>query len=169
MRSAIFWFVVILTVVLDQSTKRAIEVTLADGPKVIIPGILNLVHVENTGAAFSLGQGAGVIFVLVAVLFLVGSVYVIWKTPGIPLPLVVSLGLVSGGGLGNMADRIMTGSVTDFIATAFIDFPVFNVADICITVGVFSLFVGYLVWDSKRERVDQERSSVLCDDGIDSV
>ena len=51
-----------------------------------------------------------------------------------------------------MIDRVMRGSVTDFLATTFIDFPVFNVADIFVTCGIFVSFIIYLRWDSKRER-----------------
>ena len=70
--------------------------------------------------------------------------------------------MVAGGGLGNMIDRIMNGSVTDFLSFAFIDFPVFNVADMFVTVGIAYTLVAYWLFDSKRER-EQEREQSLGD------
>lgn len=112
----------------------------------LIPGIIDLVHVENTGAAFSIGEGAGPLFAVVALAIACGAfVFVCTQEP--PLSLTVSLACVVGGGLGNMFDRIMHGSVTDFLATTFIDFPVFNVADIAVTCGIAVSFVAYLLWE----------------------
>ncbi len=150
LRIFLFWVVVILVVVVDQATKAAAIEVLGDGSGVLIPGIMNLVHVENTGAAFSMGEGGGVLFIIIALAFLVGSCLLVWHENELPLGVVFSVGLVAGGGLGNMIDRIMNGSVTDFLSTAFINFPVFNFADICVTVGVVCAIVGYWVWDSRR-------------------
>lgn len=152
LRVLVFWLVVILTVTIDQATKAAVTVNLEHQAMSLIPGVIDIVYVENTGAAFSIGQGAGLIFIIVAVAFLVGAMFVVWNKPDLPMGLVVSIGLVAGGGMGNMVDRLMEGYVTDFIATRFIDFPVFNVADMCVTVGVFATVIGYWVWDSRRER-----------------
>ena len=148
----LFWVIVILVVVVDQSTKAAAIEVIGDGGRVLIPGIMNLIHVENTGAAFSIGQGGNVLFVIVAILFLIGSCLLVWREDDLPLGVVVSVALITGGGLGNMIDRLMNGSVTDFLATAFIDFPVFNFADICVTVGVTFAIIGYWWWDSKRTK-----------------
>lgn len=148
----LFWLVVILVVAVDQATKAAAIEVLEDGPKTLLPGIMNLIHVENTGAAFSLGQGGGVFFVIAAVCFFVASTYFVWSEPDLPFGVVVSIGLVAGGGLGNMIDRLMNGSVTDFLATAFMDFPVFNVADMCVTVGIVCAVVGYWLWDSRKDQ-----------------
>lgn len=150
-RIAMYWIIVILSVIVDQTTKAAAREVLEESSMVLIPGVINLIHVENTGAAFSLGQGATLLFVAVAIAFVIVATLVVWRTPDLPYGLVVTIGLVAGGGLGNMIDRIMGGSVTDFIATAFIDFPVFNVADICVTVGVILSIAGYWVWESRKE------------------
>ena len=102
---------------------------------------------ENTGAAFSIGRGATWFFVGCAVVAFVVACMLVWNNE-LPFPLVLSLGCVAGGGLGNMIDRVATGSVTDFLATAFIDFPVFNVADIFVTCGVVVSLVLYLRWEA---------------------
>ena len=159
LRVLVFWLVVILTVTIDQATKAAVTVNLEHQSMTLIPGVIDIVYVENTGAAFSIGQGGGLIFILVAVAFLVGAMITVWNKPDLPMGLVVSIGLVAGGGMGNMVDRLMEGYVTDFIATRFIDFPVFNVADMCVTVGVIATVIGYWIWDSRRGRDDGDGSS----------
>ena len=159
LRVLVFWLVVILTVTIDQATKAAVTVNLEHQSMTLIPGVIDIVYVENTGAAFSIGQGGGLFFIIVAVAFLIGAMFTVWNKPDLPMGLVVSIGLVAGGGMGNMVDRLMEGYVTDFIATRFIDFPVFNVADMCVTVGVFATVIGYWVWDSRREHDDGHRGS----------
>lgn len=155
-RLFIFWFIVILVVAVDQSTKAAAIEVIEDGGRVLLPGIMNLVHVENTGAAFSIGEGGNVLFIVVAIAFLIGACLLVWREERMPVPLVAAVALVAGGGLGNMIDRLMNGSVTDFLATTFIDFPVFNVADICVTVGVACSIVGYWIWDIRRQAAKRE-------------
>ena len=149
-RIIIFWLFAGLVVLLDQATKAAVRyVAPSTGfMRVLIPGLIDLVHVENTGAAFSIGEGAGPLFALLA-LVVACAAYVFVCTQEPPLPLTASIACVVGGGLGNMFDRLMHGSVTDFIATSFIDFPVFNVADIAVTCGIFLSFVLYLMWEGR--------------------
>ncbi len=91
------------------------------------------------------------VFVAIAALVVVGAFLLVWKQD-LPMPLVVSIACVAGGGVGNMIDRLAAGYVTDFLATTFIDFPVFNVADIFVTVGVVASLVGYNIWDSRRQK-----------------
>lgn len=153
----VFWFTVILVVVADQATKAAVcHLLPVGGPaRTLIPGLIDLLHVENTGAAFSIGRGASWFFVgCAAVVFGIACVFV-WLND-IPLSLCCSIGAVAGGGVGNMVDRLANGSVTDFLATSFMDFPVFNVADIFVTCGVVVSLVLYLRWDTQRDEADDE-------------
>lgn len=147
-RIILFWLFAGLVVLIDQATKTAVRyVAPTTGfMRTLIPGVIDLVHVENTGAAFSIGEGAGPLFAVLA-LIVACVVFVFVCTQEPPLTLTVSLACVVGGGLGNMFDRLMHGSVTDFIATSFIDFPVFNVADIAVTCGIALSFVFYLMWE----------------------
>ena len=71
-----------------------------------------------------------------------------------PASLVCALGAVAGGGVGNLIDRVAAGRVTDFFCTTFIDFPVFNVADIFVTCGVVIAFALAWRWDVAREAGD---------------
>jgi signal peptidase II len=136
--------------VLDQVTKAVVRASLPVGEaRPLLPGVIELLHVENTGAAFSMGEGATMAFVVVAVVVVAGAVALAWREP-LPAWLSALLGCVVGGGVGNMVDRIAAGSVTDFLATTFMDFPVFNVADIFVTCGIAASLVGYWWWDSRR-------------------
>ena len=131
-------------VILDQVTKAWAREALAAGPLPFIPGVLDLTLVMNTGAAFSIGSGSTWVFVLLAAVICVGCTVWVVRERSMGLPLACALGAVCGGGIGNLIDRVAAGQVTDFFATAFIDFPVFNVADIFVTCGVVIAFL--LAW-----------------------
>jgi signal peptidase II len=124
-------------VVLDQITKWIVVRSLSDGPVVLIDGFLELRLVENPGSAFSLFRGGGAVLALIAIAAAV-SIFVILRQ--IPNRWEgIALGLVLGGALGNLADRIfrgagfLDGKVVDFVDFSF--FPAFNVADSAITIG----------------------------------
>lgn len=142
--------VALVAVVLDQATKAWARAALAGGPAPLVPGVMDLVLVGNTGAAFSMGEGKQWLFVLLALAITVGCVVWVARERDMPLALACSLGAVVGGGIGNMIDRVATGTVTDFFATAFVDFPVFNVADIFVTCGVVAVILTWHHWDSTR-------------------
>ncbi len=105
-------------------------------------GLVDLTLVHNTGAAFGMGQGGGIVFVAIA--FVITAAVVAWlaaRKRHSALE-VIALALVVAGGIGNCIDRLTTGYVVDFIRFTFIDFPVFNVADICVTCGVVLFLVA---------------------------
>ena len=145
----IFWLTAVLVTIADQATKVAVRHVLPLGSPAVplIPGVIDLLHVENTGAAFSIGRGASWLFIMCAIVAFVAACMLVWNNDR-PFPLILSLGCVAGGGLGNMIDRLATGSVTDFLSFAFIKFPVFNVADIFVTCGVAVSLVLYLQWEA---------------------
>lgn len=149
-RVLIFWVVVGVVVILDQATKAAVRFVSPQTGRIgtLVPGLLDLCHVENTGAAFSIGEGAGSLFALLAAFFAVAGFLYVYREE-LPLGLTVSISSVVGGGIGNMIDRVVNGSVTDFIATTFVDFPVFNVADIAVTCGIAVSVVFYLRWERR--------------------
>lgn len=142
-----------LVVTLDQAAKAWARATLVPGrPLTLVPGVMDLSLVYNRGAAFSMGEGAGALFVLVACAVLAFGLWVAVRHTEVPAPLVALLGCVAGGGVGNAIDRLVAGQVTDFFATTFVRFAVFNVADVFITVGVVAAFVVWWRWDCARER-----------------
>ena len=152
-RLALFALVAAAAVVLDQLSKLAARDLLVPGePVTLIPGVMALSLIYNTGAAFSMGEGAGPLFVLVAAVMCVAGVYVAWRRTDVPLSLLLTLAAVVGGGIGNAIDRVALGAVTDFFATTFMDFAIFNVADIFVTCGVPVALVLWWRWDLARER-----------------
>lgn len=145
-------------VALDQVTKALFRGSLVPGkPVTLIPHVMDLSLVYNTGAAFSMGEGKGLLFVLVAAGIALGCAVLAWREDDVPVPLVVTLGCVAGGGVGNAIDRVVAGKVTDFFATTFMDFAVFNVADIFITCGVIIALVLWVHWDREREAAGEDR------------
>lgn len=134
----------------DQAVKAAMRGLLSeDGSMTLVPGIMDLHLVYNGGAAFGMGDGGAWLYVAVALAVLVASVaYVVLGNPSVPLS--VALGFVAGGGVGNLIDRVATGTVTDFFMPTFVDFAVFNVADIAITCGAVVAFV--LFWRAEGSR-----------------
>ena len=137
-------------VVLDQVTKAWARAALASGRVTIVPGVMDLVLVKNTGAAFSIGSGSTWVFALLAVVIVGACAAWVWREHTMPTPLACALGAVAAGGIGNLIDRVAAGEVTDFFATTFVDFPVFNVADIFVTCGVVLVMALWWRWDSSR-------------------
>lgn len=144
----------IVAVVLDQVTKYAVVANLALGESVdLIPGVLRFTYVQNDGAAFGSLSDARWVFMILSTVFIVAILgYLFWKKPQNKL-LLSALILITGGGIGNMVDRIMLGYVIDFID--FCAFPkiwmwVFNVADsfVCVGAGLLAL---WMILDTVKE------------------
>ena len=140
-----------LIVVFDQLTKHWISQGFLVGEsKPIIPGVFQLTHIKNTGASWGMFSGARIAFILLTFLFLAALlIWYIRKRPTNRL-LLLALSLITGGAIGNLIDRMIAGQVTDFLDFCLIHFPVFNVADIAITVGAILLFI-YLLFHSENQ------------------
>lgn len=150
-REAIFVLVAVLCVIADQATKALAREYLTPGEAVpFIPGVLDLRITVNTGAAFSMGEGLSWLFAIIAIVVVAALAVAMWKTRDLPIYLCVFAGIIAGGAVGNLIDRVASGGVVDFFSTAFMDFPIFNVADVCIDVGVVLGFIGYVIWDRRR-------------------
>ena len=133
-------------VALDQWTKALVRVRIPYGAGVpLLPGVVQLTHVENVGAAFSMLGGARWFFLaLVAVLIrrkLITKPAEFW-----------CLAAIAGGAVGNAVDRAASGEVTDMIEPLFINFAVFNVADIFITCGAIALAVFIIFFDREKKK-----------------
>jgi signal peptidase II len=137
-----------LVLVADQVTKAVVEANLVAGEKVDVLGPLGLTLAHNRGVAFGIAGGTGaplIAFTVVALAF-VGYLFARNATrPGI----WVAVGLLAGGAIGNLVDRIRAGEVTDYVD--FATWPPFNLADVAITFGVLLLVFIYLR-DGEGER-----------------
>jgi signal peptidase II len=138
-----------LVVVADQAAKAAIEAHLVLGQEVDVLGPVKLTLSHNQGVAFGLAGGAGTGLVLVTVVALGVVGYLFSRKPTRP-GMWVAAGLIAGGALGNLADRIRADAVTDFVKLP--SWPPFNLADVAITFGVLILVVLYL-----RDAEDEPR------------
>jgi signal peptidase II len=125
----------------DQVVKGRIEAHLVPGEEVDILGPLSLTLAHNTGVAFGLAGGAGAGLVLVTLAALALIAYVFGRDPE-RKGMWVAVGLLAGGALGNLIDRLVAGEVTDYIVVG--SWPPFNLADIAITAGVVLMVLIYL-------------------------
>ncbi len=129
-----------IVVVVDQAAKALVEANLVPGEQVDVIGPLDLTLSHNTGVAFGLASGGGTGLVLLTALALgiVGLLF--FRSPDRP-GMWVAAGLLAGGALGNLADRIRAEAVTDYIALG--SWPNFNLADVAVTAGVVVLAISY--------------------------
>ncbi len=153
----LFGLVGLIVIALDQLTKAlALKFMDTGVTYTCIPYVLDLKLVHNPGAAWGLGSGKRLGLILFAVLVLLLAIRFVLKEDKLPRSLIVCVSAVSCGGLSNAIDRIVYGEVTDFFSFAFIDFPVFNVADIAISLGCIAGFIIFLIWDKRREDASKE-------------
>lgn len=148
-----------IIVILDQVTKAIVRANIPFGgrwmPLEWLAPYFRFVHWENTGAAFGLFQGGGLIFAILAV---VVTVFIVIYYPQIPEDeklMRIAISMQLGGAIGNLIDRIVFGPVTDFISVG--SFPVFNIADSSITVGVGIMILA--LWLAERRERKTEESS----------
>lgn len=122
----------------------------------VIPGFINFVHVQNSGAAWGVLAGRPVFLIIVSIIIMaIYLAFYIMRTKKhkgkIHACLAVSVGLIAGGCLGNLIDRIAFGYVRDFINFEFMDFPVFNFADVALTFGIIIMIIYFFFIYSKEE------------------
>ena len=124
----------------------------------LIPGVLNLTYVQNSGAAFSSFEGQQWLFALI---FLFFTGLILWEYFKKKMAFTTferwCIAAIYGGGFANMVDRLRMGYVVDMIETAFMDFPVFNVADCFITCGCIALFASLAfcnkaIWKDEKKK-----------------
>lgn len=149
-------FVVIATV-LDQLSKLWVVNNIPlHGEIPVLDGIFHLTYAQNTGAAWSMLSGMQWLFLLIFLAFTLG---IVWEFSKKRWPFTTfdrwCIAVVYAGGLGNIIDRIRLGYVVDMIEVEFINFPVFNLADCCITCGCIALIVHLIFFNREfwKEKV----------------
>lgn len=134
--------VAVAAIALDQISKAVLRAQVLPGERVDVLGVLDIVRVSNRGIAFGMLDDAGpLVLVIAAVAFaaLLGTFLASAERPGLWLP----IGLLAGGAVGNLIDRVREGFVTDFLDPP--RWPAFNVADIEITLGVAIMITIYVL------------------------
>jgi len=131
----------VVVVALDQLSKALVEASLVTGERVDVLGPLELTLSHNSGVAFGLASGGGEALILFSLAALGAVGYLLARDPARP-GMWVAVGLLAGGALGNLIDRVLEGAVTDYVD--FLSWPPFNLADIAIVAGVLLLALLYL-------------------------
>ena len=119
-----------------------------------VPPLFELYRTTNTGAAFSMMSSKTVVVAVISSVLMLALCVLLARSRSSSRLFCVSLSVLLGGGIGNLIDRVIWGGVTDYIRLLFIRFPVFNFADICITVSVAVLFV-LICFDHKVDKPEE--------------
>ena len=119
-----------------------------------VPPLFELYRTTNTGAAFSMMSSKTVVVAVISSVLMLALCVLLARSSSSSRLFCVSLSVLLGGGIGNLIDRVIWGGVTDYIRLLFIRFPVFNFADICITVSVAVLFV-LICFDHKVDKPEE--------------
>ncbi|MFC1569769.1 signal peptidase II [bacterium] len=145
----------------DQITKHLVRETMVLGQSIPVLGdVVRLTYVENPGIAFGIRVSHGWIFTILSILASIGiTIYLItqWKESGW---IKSSLALILGGAIGNLIDRIAFAKVVDFVDVGFgnVRWPVFNVADSAVVVGMFILFIT--LYQQEKKHTAEELAEV---------
>ena len=146
---------ILLIILMDQWSKTLLTKVLTPGAShPVIENFFHISYVKNSGAAFSILQDKTLYLLVATVIILIlANIYFVMNLKKNPLIVSVALAMIIGGGIGNLLDRWRLGYVIDFID--FRVFPVFNVADIFVTLGCFSLIL-YLIIKEKKSGEKEE-------------
>lgn len=141
-----------IIICIDQFVKYwTVQNILLGDSRPLIDGFISLTHLRNTGAAWSILEGKMFFLVLFTALALAVVIYCMWKNRNESRWLMLGLSLILAGGIGNLIDRIRLGYVVDMFQTDFMNFPIFNVADMSLVVGVVCVFI-YIILDEKEKK-----------------
>ena len=147
----VYFIISLLVIVLDQLVKLWTVANFNLGESVsVIPNLFSLTYLQNTGAAWSIFEGQMIFFTIITIIAVVVVSYLMIRYRKDSKFLEIGLALVLAGALGNFIDRIRLGYVVDMIQTDFINFPIFNVADSSLVIGVVLIFI-YILFDEKMK------------------
>jgi len=162
---AVIIFVIISALVgIDQLIKIIVSSKIAVGESIQVikfgdSEIFNLTHILNNGAGWSIFSGKTLFLVIITSTFIIGALVYLFKFAKKHPLLISSLILIISGGIGNLIDRIFReGFVIDYIETRFMNFPIFNFADICVVFGAIILIIYVAFFDKpqKTEALNKE-------------
>lgn len=156
-----YYIVIAAIIVFDQFVKKAITATMALNESIpVIGDIFHITYIQNRGAAFSLMEGFRIFLILLPAALIVAAVIYIFRKRKAAHPLLLlSLSFISGGGLGNVIDRLFFGYVVDYLD--FRVFPIFNVADIFVCLGCGLLIIYIIFVDGKAAKAKNGKGNSL--------
>ncbi|MBQ9748091.1 MAG: signal peptidase II [Clostridia bacterium] len=159
----ILWTIIIIaSVLLDQLSKWIVVRTMPLYDTIpLIDGFFSLTHIRNKGAAWGMFSDSRWVFIIATAIALIVLPLLLYRYRKLHFMFGLPLSLIIGGAAGNMIDRVFLGYVVDFMEFTFIDFPVFNVADVFIVVGtvmmmVYILFIDRELFTDKKNKDDAE-------------
>lgn len=159
----IYFIFAVFVLLMDQVTKWIVVKEMYLGESIpVMEGIFYLTSHRNAGAAFGILQNQRWFFIVITILVVVGIIYYLLQLKGEKKLMSWALGLILGGALGNFADRLLYGEVVDFLdvkivlGTFYYDFPIFNVADSALVIGV-----GIILIDTIMETVKEIKNKKL--------
>ena len=146
-----------ISIMIDQIVKIIIRTKMKLNTSIpLIPNIFNLTYVENKGAAFSILQNTQIFLIIIGLVFLYVIDYYIKKENKFDKLNIIALGLIIGGIIGNLVDRILLHAVVDYLDFTLINFPIFNIADSCITIGVILFIISII-----KEEIDSKNNNKI--------
>ena len=159
-QNAIFLITVPVVIIADQLTKLWIRSSLALGESVFNLGFFRISHIQNTGASFGMFKDKFMMLSIISIIGVCAVLFLIFfmrrRLPFLnSKPVLFSLGLILGGNIGNLIDRLSRQSVTDFIDFSF--FPAFNVADSSLVVGAILLAFLIILYDRQNGQPDARK------------
>ncbi|CAM2826028.1 signal peptidase II [Paenibacillus sediminis] len=152
----IYYLIALIVFLIDQGTKYLIATRLELSEQIpVIDQFFLITSYRNRGAAFSILQNQRWFFILITIVVVAGIVWYLQKVKSSPNKLLpTALGLVLGGAIGNFLDRALTGEVVDFLQFNFgsYTFPIFNIADSAIVIGVILIFLEALIQGQREKK-----------------
>ncbi|MCU6796131.1 signal peptidase II [Paenibacillus sp. WQ 127069] len=154
----LFYIIAAIVMIIDQASKRLVRLYMELGESIPVHRLLQFTYIENDGMARGLFPGYARLFALVAVLFVAGILYYRKKGELRGTLMDIGTGFMVGGAVGNAIDRIVLGTVTDFLAFGS-GRGVMNIADLAINIGVLFMIIAmiqnYVSQKSKSEHVNE--------------
>ena len=136
--------IILILTICDQLLKSWVASSIVlGGSKQLIPGIIELTNLRNSGAAWSIFEGQQTFFTIITIIAIIVIGYFIWQYRK-NISVLIGLSLIMAGTIGNFIDRLRQGYVDDMFETTFINIPIYNIADMCLTIGVIWLIICIL-------------------------
>lgn len=152
-RGCRLWWLVVPALAADRITKRLAKATLAPrGVRSVVEGVLSWVYTENCGAAFSILSGRNILLILMTLALISALLIHLLRHPENPSLERAGLWFIVAGGLGNLWDRLSYGCVIDFIRLDFVDFAIFNAADIFVCGGAVAVALSVLITEWRKKK-----------------